>query len=274
MCLAAGVANAQVARAQSDVVAPQVTVDAPRNGAYTQAQLSGALISGRARDNASGSGIAGVAIVLSREVSGATRFYDGRGFNLVSGKYLLASLSGTGDLKAWSFRLPTAAAGLLPGVYRVRALARDLKGNSGYSALASFVVRPAAPPPPSDRVPPKVSFVAPTAGVTYSATETRFGAIGDVADNAGGGGVTSVHVIAYRYADAQGPAGYFNGQTFSSATPIENAALVPRTIGNQPTQWLFSPFPFVFTPGRILLRAIARDRAGNTSQATLVYTRR
>lgn len=275
LCLAASLVSTQAARAQSDVAPPQVTVDTPRTGVtYTQAQLSGALISGRARDNLSGSGIAQVAVLLSREANGATRFYDGRGFNAIAGKYLLASFGGTGDLKAWSFRLPTISAGLLPGVYRVRALARDHSGNSGYSALASFAVRSVAPTSLGDQIGPSLSFVAPTAGATYSSTETRFGAIGNVADNAGGGGVASVHIVAYRYADASGPAGYFNGQTFSSPTPIENPTRVPPTTGSQPTQWLFDPFPFVYTPGRILLRVVARDRAGNISQATLVYTRR
>ena len=278
LCLAASLASTQAARAQSDVTPPQVTVDTPRTGVtYTQAQLSGALISGRARDNGSGSGIVQVAILLSREANGATRFYDGRGFNVISGKYLLASFGGTGDLKAWRFRLPTISAGLLPGAYRVRALARDRAGNSGYSALASFTVRSAAPTfigDQGDKIGPSLSFVAPTAGATYSSTQTRFGAIGNVADNAGGGGVATVHVVAYRYADASGPAGYFNGQTFSSPTPIENPARVPPTTGSQPTQWLFDPFPFVYTAGRILLRVVARDRAGNISQATLVYTRR
>ena len=272
LCLAASLASVHTASAQSDISAPAVTLDTPRPGSYTQAQLSGALVSGRARDNVSGSGIAGIAIILARQSNGATRFYDGRGFNLLSGRYLPATLSGTGDLKAWSFRLPTVAAGLVPGLYRVQVLARDRKGNNGFAAPASFVVRPTSPAPVGDRVAPRVSFEIPEPNGIYSATETRFGAIGDVADNAGGGGVATVHIIAYRYADANGPAGYFNGQTFSSATPIENRTLTPTTVGDQPTQWLFDPF--VFPSGRILLRAIARDMAGNTSQATLTFTRR
>lgn len=270
-CLAAA-GSSRVARAQTDAIAPQVTVDTPRGGGtYAQAQLAGALISGRARDNASGSGISIVAIVLSREAGGLTRFYDGRGFNLASGKYLLATLGGSGELKVWSLRLPTVAQGLAPGVYRVRALARDRSGNSGYSALASFAVRGAAPP--GDRTPPSVSIDTPDNGGVYSATQTHFGALGSARDNAGGSGIVTVHIIAYRYADAQGPAGYFNGTSFSSPTPIENRALTPATTSDRPTQWLFDK-PAVFTPGRILVRAIARDRAGNASSASITFTRR
>lgn len=279
--LAAVTSSLGAARAQSDMTAPIATVDTPRNGAaYTQAQLSGALIAGRARDNMGGSGVASVTIVLSRQAGGVTRFYDGRGFNLASAKYLLTALSGAGDIKAWSIRLPTIAAGLLPGTYRVQALARDRRGNAGSSLVTAFAVRAAAPPPtppptppPGDRIAPTVSFVLPSNGATYSATTTRFGALGNVADNAGGVGVASVSVIAYRYADSNGPAGYFNGQTFTSRTPIENLARVPRTVGNQQTQWLLDPYPAVFTPGRILLRVIARDKAGNASAASLTFTR-
>jgi len=195
----------------------------------------------------------------------------GRGFNLPGGRYLAATLSGSGELKAWSFRLPTIAQGLVPGVYHLRALARDRAGNNGFLPLVTFTIRGTSSS--GDVTPPQLSIDTPQNGGVYSASQTHFGALGSAHDNAGGGGIASIRIIAYRYADAQGPAGYFNGQSFSSPTPFENPALVPPTTSNQLTQWLFDR-PSVFTPGRILLTTVARDRAGNRSQTSITFTRR
>ncbi len=261
-----------MARAQSDAVAPQVTVDTPRNGGvFLAPQLAGGLVGGRARDNIRGSGLATVTLLLWRGTGAATRYYDGRGFNLLTGRYLAATLKGSGELKAWSFRLPTVAQGLTPGLYHIRALARDRKNNNGFSPLVSFTIRGTAAS--GDVTPPHVSIDTPSNGGVYSASLTHFGALGSAHDNVGGGGIASISIIAYRYADTQGPAGYFNGTTFSSSTPIENPAIVPPTVSNQETQWLFDK-PTVFTPGRILLTAVARDRAGNRSQTSITFTRR
>lgn len=147
----------------NDAVAPiEAIVAAPASGSTVLNLNSG--ISGSARDNAGGSGIAGVDVVLGRNRNGADEFW---GFNTATSTWewsltprtLTAVLASPNALQTnWTVtaNLPSGP-NLTAGVYFVGSVARDRAANSYTGTTQNFTVT-------ADSTPPTVAVTTPANG--------------------------------------------------------------------------------------------------------------
>jgi alpha-tubulin suppressor-like RCC1 family protein len=133
--------------AEGDTTAPvSVTIATPANGA-TISTLSS--IDGSASDNAGGSGIKSVSVVLHRIVSGSTQYWNGSAWTATP-SYLYPTLNSPGAVNTtWgvpSNKLPSIS-NLTNGTYYLRAWAYDRGNRSVYSGLQSFTAQIDTPGP-------------------------------------------------------------------------------------------------------------------------------
>jgi CSLREA domain-containing protein len=238
-----------------DTTAPKgVTIMTPANGSMVSSLSS---IGGSASDDAGGSGIKSVILVLHRLRGKTTQYWDG-GTWTATPTYLHPVLSDPGAVSTdWSLasnKLP-AGADLPTGRYYLRAWAYDEGNLSVYSGLQSFDAGMDA------TAPLNVTITAPANGATVSAL-TAIG--GSAQDNEGGSGIKSVSVVLHRIVG--GATQYWNGSAWGAT-----ASYLYPTLGDPDevsTDWSLPmdklPADTNLPAGTYYLRAWAYD-GGNRS---------
>jgi CSLREA domain-containing protein len=191
---------------EADATAPEsVTITTPSNGASVSSLST---LSGSASDNAGGSGIRSVSVVLHRYVSGGTQYWNGSEW-VTTPAYLYPTLESPGAVDTnWSLasnKIPSGT-NLPVGTYYLRAWAYDQGKLSVYSGLQSFKVK-------DTTAPESVSITNPANGSTVSSLSSIDGS---AEDNAGGSGIKSVSVVLHRLVSGSGQ--YWNGSAWT-ATP-------------------------------------------------------
>ncbi len=240
----------------ADTTAPlSVVIGTPAAGATVE-NLSGG-ISGSAQDNAGGSGLNRVLLILHRYVSGTAQYWNGSAW-VGTAVYLNTTLSSPGGLNS-NWALPSnkvpGAADLPDNTYYLRAFAYDDAGNSKASGQQSFKVADLT-------APLSVVIVNPTPGSTV---EDLIGGIsGTAEDDASGSGIKRVLVILHRRVGSVTE--YWNGNAWTTTPKYLATTLVnPNAIS---TGW---SLPTAQVPGgtnlpdnTYYLRAYAYDQ-GNLS---------
>ncbi len=189
----------------TDNVPPQISVIAPASGATLQGTVT---VIASASDN---TGVAGVAF------------------------YLNDALLGT-EVTAVPYQRSFNTATYANGSYSLKAVARDLAGNTATSALVPVTISNAVVPP-ADTVPPQVGITAPGSGAVLAGTAT---VAASATDN------TAVQGVTF----------YLND--IALGTQVTTA----------PYQRNFDTS--LYANGAYSLKAVARDLAGNTATSGLV----
>ncbi|MFO0799159.1 MAG: Ig-like domain-containing protein [Gemmataceae bacterium] len=214
-----------------DATVPQQTITTPAAGSFVNPVGFTGFTGTTADPGAAASGVASVSLTLTRTSDGLV--WDGTAF--VSGPAsVLASIAGG----AWSYSFNPAD--LTDGVtYTLAATARDVAGNLGTPATASFTL---------DATGPTVTINAPAAGSTVTAS--GWGGLAGNAADAGAG----VQLVEFRVLTAGGLV--WNGGTFA---PTGSWFVATGT-----TTWsdafAFTNFP---AAGGYRVEARGRDFVGN-----------
>jgi hypothetical protein len=235
-----------------DMTAPEsVSITNPADGA-TVSSLSS--ISGRAEDNAGGSGIKSVSVVLHRLVSGSGQYWNGSAWTAIP-SYLYPTLSDPGAVDTnWSLavdKLPSGA-NLPAGIYYLRAWAYDQANHSIYSGLQSFKAGA-----DDATAPESVSIATPANGASVS---TLSAISGRAEDNAGGSGIKSVSIVLHRIVN--GSVQYWNGSAWVTTASYLYSTLDSPGLVN--TDWSLAsnklPSGENLPAGTYYLRAWAYDQ--------------
>jgi hypothetical protein len=236
-----------------DTTAPvSVSITTPANGA-TVSSLS--TISGSASDNAGGSGIKSVSLVLHRIVSGAAQYWNGSAW-VTTPAYLYPTLNHPGAVDTdWSLasnKLPSGS-NLPAGTYYLRAWAYDQGSHSVFSGQQSFKVVV-----DDQTAPVNVTITTPANGASVS---TLSSIAGSASDNAGGSGIKSVSLVLHRI--VSGSAQYWNGSAWSATASYLYPTLSSPNAVN--TNWSLAvdklPSGANLPAGTYYLRAWAYDQA-------------
>jgi hypothetical protein len=210
-----------------DSTAPQVAFSSPTDTWSYQAL---AQAQGTANDSG-GSGLAAVSVRLNRDSDGAFWSPSSSTWSATPVDTPVAASNG-----AWSYALPA----LIDGRYTLRASASDEAGNTGTSSVVSFYI---------DTLAPTATLAQPGPGFAFRSLAQASGTASDV-----GTGVSSVSGVLQRVSDNA----YWNGWAWA---PTE--ARLPATLSG--SSWSL-PLP-ALEDGQYLLRAIARDWAGNEASS-------
>jgi len=248
-------------RNAGDTVAPALTFTTPRADGFTN---SLAAIAGTATDNAGGSGMVGVALIIQRRSD--NKYWNGTTATWVtitasaSPPALPATLNADTSTINWSrdSNLP-GGAGLLEGLYTLRAIADD--GVFNRTAVAINVT--------VDKKPPvSVNFTAPLNGRALAA----LGTIGvTAADATGGSGIGRVNLLLQRNSDGKYwdkiAAGWV-GVASAASAPVLSTTLAGGiwTLGSS------LPGGTNLPDGTYTLTATAYDKAGNNNSSTITVT--
>lgn len=239
--------SAGITIAVDKTVPAAVSFTAPAAGAFLQRLTQS---TGTATDNSGGSGITAVTVQLYRfadSVNGNTAGYWAGGTNWTTGY-----LAGTNERLAtgttsWSLTMPT----LTPGLYRLRATAKDRAGNSTASGYVNFTI--------DAGVPATLDITTPASGaIVNMLTAMRATAT----DNLGGTGIVRVDMTLQRRSDNK----YWTGSptTGWGVSTILNTTLAggywSRTTG--------LPGGSNLPGGLYTIGAIAYDKAGNSKSTT------
>jgi CSLREA domain-containing protein len=242
--------------AVNDTTAPvSVTIATPASGSSVSSLSS---IAGSASDNADGSGIKSVSVVLHRIVSGSAQYWNGSAWTGTA-SYLYPTLSTPGAVTTnWSLassKLPTGS-NLPTGTYYLRAWAYDQGNRSVYSGQQYFKITV------NDMTAPaSVTITTPANGATVSSLSAISGS---ASDDAGGSGIKSVSVVLHRI--VSGSTQYWNGSTWTAtASYLYPALSSPNAVD---TDWSLAvdklPSGTNLPAGMYYLRAWAYDQ-GNRS---------
>src|SRR5439155_4112615 len=131
-----------------------------------------------------------------------SKYWDGTGFNSATGVPITAS--GT---TSWSLSFP-ASNFTADGSYIEAATSIDAAGNTKTEGNNTFTY---------DNTPPTTAFTFPASGATYDATSWNAGAISKISGTASD---ATSGVSTDQVAVQQGSGNYWNGTSFSSATPV------------------------------------------------------